>query len=204
MASRPKAAGRGWREDEERRTEWKAKLHQAMIHQAQEDVKKKWLAEREVERERNIAKKLLPAQVTWCEDTLSSWDSTSHKVVMRVPTEQEIRGGIITYDYIAQKDGKAREEGLIFSAIRSGSLDLIKFVLEEVEVPLLLRESENFNTPLHFAAVSKRADITQITKQLLIHGFLPNTANRYSWTPADFARHAENREVINIFEDKTI
>ena len=66
MATRPKAAGRGWREDEERRTEWKAKLHQAMIHQAQEDVKKKWLAEREVERERNIAKKLLPAQVTWC------------------------------------------------------------------------------------------------------------------------------------------
>jgi hypothetical protein len=94
------------------------------------------------------------------------------------------------YETIIIRESRVRPTGIMISAIRSGSLEIVEAVAAVAGDCDAVRDAENFNTPLHFCAVPKAgADIARL---LISRGHRPAAANRYCWTPVDFARTLGN------------
>jgi hypothetical protein len=179
--------------------ELQARLQNALIEHAQHDA----LREREKkvakERDKNIERRGLPSQAMQCMEAASSWDSRTCKVVYTVPTARELHEHIKTYDSVA-REGKPDPESMILSAIRSGSADMLDLVVKTHGPGLALRDTPNFNTPMHFAATQRNG--LDLVKHLLDLGHDAAAANRFAWTPLDFARQLDNRAVVEALEFK--
>jgi hypothetical protein len=140
-------------------------------------------------------------QAEICRDIINTWNSKESRCVQRMPTQREIEDKTITYEQIASIDGGPQRKSLLFSAIRSGSVELLTRVLDEFGPCLTLRDDQNFNTALHMAAVKTQRSGPMV--QLLVaRGHEANTKNRYGWTPLDFARQTKNQDAIEILDNR--
>jgi len=57
---------------------------------------------------------------------VNTWDSAKSRCVQRVPTQRELEDHTLSYEQIAASDGQPLRKSLIFSAIRSGNVELMK------------------------------------------------------------------------------
>ena len=76
--------------------------------------------------QKKIEYRQLPAQADACRDVVNTWDSKSSRCVQRIPTQRELEDKTLSYEQIANVDGAPQRKSLVFSAIRSGSLELLK------------------------------------------------------------------------------
>jgi hypothetical protein len=103
-----------------------SRLHAALIQQAQSDALAERVKRTADQRQKKIEYRQLPAQSDACRDVMNTWDSKTSRCVQRVPTQRELEDRTLSYDQIAGVDGAPQRKSLVFSAIRSGSLELLK------------------------------------------------------------------------------
>jgi hypothetical protein len=65
-------------------------------------------------------------QADACRNSLNCWNSATCRVVTRVPTQRELEDKTLSYEQIVSKDAAPSTKSLVFSAIRSGNVDLLK------------------------------------------------------------------------------
>jgi len=180
--------------------ELQARLQNALIIEAQKEAVREREKRIAAEREKKIEQRNLPAQAHACISQLSVWDSETQHVVTRMLTPSELANRTQSYEGLVMMEGKPRRQGLIVSAIRSGSLDLIQSVLKELGSCTGVFDVTNFNSPLHYAAVTVGSG--DIVRALMDAGHKPTVHNRYGWTPLDFARHCGNDIAAEILQEK--
>ena len=89
---------------------------------------------------------LLLCQTEVCRDIVNTWDSSTSRCVQRVPTQRELEDKTLSYEQIIDSDSAPQKKSLIFSAIRSGSVELLTRMLDEFGPCLTLRDDVCFNT----------------------------------------------------------
>lgn len=180
--------------------ELEARLQNALIIEAQKEAAREREKRIAQERDKKIEKRMLPAQARQCISQLSVWDSEAHPIVTRMLTQSELASRTQSYEGLVLMEGKPRRQGLIVSAIRSGSLELVQAVLKELGSCTGVYDTDNFNSPLHYAAVVSGSG--DIVRALMDAGHKNKAHNRFGWTPLDFARYCGNDIAAEILQEK--
>ena len=153
------------------------------------------------QRMQKIEFRQLSTQAEECRNIVNRWDCTKSRCVQRIPTQHELENKTLSYEQVSATDGAPQRKSLIFSAIRSGSMEALTRLLDEFGPCLTLRDDVNFNTALHMAAV-KTQNSGPMVQLLVARGHMSNARNRYGWTALEFARQVGNKEALEIFDNK--